>query len=135
MKTISESRAKQVLVEGAESVTDEDIQKVITRADDIQNMFSGHSPLGRFMNDMKLMISLIKDFWNKNYREVPWWTIGSVVTALLYVLNPFDIVPDFIPLVGLLDDAAVISACLFLAEKDLKKYRNWKDSMPENQDV
>lgn len=135
MKTISDKRAKQVLVDGAESVTEEDIQKVITRADDIQNMFSGHSPLGRFMNDMKIMISLIKDFWNKNYREVPWWTIGAVVTALLYVLNPLDIVPDFIPLVGLLDDAAVISACLFLAEKDLKKYRNWKDGISQENGI
>ena len=135
MKTISEKRAKRALTEGAESVTEADIQEVITRADDIQSMFSGHSPLGRFMNDMKIMISMIKDFWSKSYMEVPWWTISAVVTALLYALNPFDIVPDFIPFVGLLDDAAVISACLFLAEKDIKKYRNWKESAGRIQDI
>lgn len=56
-----------------------------------------------------------------------WWTIGAVVTTLLYVLNPVDIVPDFIPFFGLLDDAAVVSACLFLVEKDLNIYKNWKD--------
>ena len=133
MKAISDAKAKQVLVEGAESVTDEDIREVISRADDIQSMFAGSSPLGRFMADMKTMISLTKDFWNKNYREVPWWTIGAIVSALLYVLNPLDIVPDVIPFVGLLDDAAVISACLFLVEKDVNRYRKWKERRLEDQ--
>ncbi len=132
MKAISEAKAKQVLAEGAQSVTDEDIQEVISRADDIQSMFSAQSPLGRFMDDMKIMISLTKDFWNKNYREVPWWTIGAIVSALLYVLNPLDIIPDAIPFVGLLDDAAVISACLFLIEKDVNRYRKWKEKTPED---
>ncbi len=131
MKAISGAEAKQVLVQGAESVTDDDIQEVIARADDIQSMFSSQSPLGRFMSDMKVMISLTKDFWNKNYREVPWWTIGAIVSALLYVLNPLDIVPDVIPFVGLLDDAAVISACLFLVEKDINRYRKWKERIQE----
>jgi len=128
-RTISDDEARKVLEDGAETVTEEDIQKVIARADDIQTKFTGHSPLSRFIDDMKIMISMTKDFWNKNYREVPWWTIGAVVTALLYVLNPVDIVPDFIPFFGLLDDAAVVSACLFLIENDLKRYKNWKDGI------
>ncbi|MCK5785342.1 MAG: DUF1232 domain-containing protein [Candidatus Sabulitectum sp.] len=130
-KSISNYEAREVLNDGAEKVTEEDIQKVITRADDIQSKFTSHSPLGRFISDMKIMISLIMDFWNQSYREVPWWTVGAVVTALLYVLNPVDIIPDFIPFFGLLDDAAVVSACLLLVEKDLNKYRNWKDGKSE----
>ncbi|MCK5130858.1 MAG: DUF1232 domain-containing protein [Candidatus Sabulitectum sp.] len=128
-KSISDDEARRLLEDGAKTVTEEDIQKVIRRADDIQKKFTSHSPLGRFIADMKIMISLIKDFWNKNYREVPWWTIGAVVTALLYVLNPVDIIPDFIPFFGLLDDAAVVSACLFLVEKDLNRYKSWKDGI------
>lgn len=133
-RTISDDKARQVLNDGAETVTEKDIQKVLERADDIQRKFTGHSPLGRFIADVKIMISMIKDFWNKNYREVPWWTIGAVVTALLYVLNPVDIVPDFIPFFGLLDDAAVVSACLFLVEKDLNRYKNWKDGIAETEE-
>ncbi|MCD4706234.1 MAG: DUF1232 domain-containing protein [Candidatus Sabulitectum sp.] len=133
-RTISDDEARKVLEDGAETVTEEDIQRVITRADDIQRKFTGHSPLGRFIDDMKIMISMIKDFWSKNYREVPWWTVGAVVTALLYVLNPVDIVPDFIPFFGLLDDAAVVSACLFFVEKDLSRYKNWKDGITETEE-
>jgi uncharacterized membrane protein YkvA (DUF1232 family) len=42
------------------------------------------------------------------------------------MINPFDLVPDVIPFVGALDDASVIAACLFLIERDLFKYREWK---------
>ena len=133
-ESISDNEARQALQNGTGNVTIDDVQQVITRADDIQRKFTGHGPLGRFINDMKIMLSLIRDFWNKSYREVPWWTIGAVVTALLYVLNPVDIVPDFIPFFGLLDDAAVISACLFLVEKDLDRYRSWKEGAEDEEE-
>jgi uncharacterized membrane protein YkvA (DUF1232 family) len=46
---------------------------------------------------------------------------------LLYVFNPFDLMPDLLPLIGQLDDVAVMSACLMLVEQDLVKYRVWKE--------
>ncbi|MCK5034462.1 MAG: DUF1232 domain-containing protein [Candidatus Sabulitectum sp.] len=132
-KTISKRTAERVVNDGANRVTEEDVYKVVDRADDIQKKVSLHGPLGRLINDVKLMISLVKDYWNKSYRDVPWWTVAAVVTALLYVLSPVDLIPDFIPFFGLLDDAAVVSACLFLVEQDLSRYRSWKDSKAESE--
>jgi uncharacterized membrane protein YkvA (DUF1232 family) len=40
---------------------------------------------------------------NPKYR---WWIIGA---TLAYVLNPIDIAPDFIPFLGEIDDAVVVS--------------------------
>ena len=40
--------------------------------------------------------------------------IVAAVFALLYVLNSFDLVPDVLPFIGVLDDAVVITACLML---------------------
>jgi len=126
---ISDSDARRVIEEGTETVTHEDLQKVIDREADISRKF--HGPLRRFMNDSKTLFSLLKDYWHKNYTEVPWWTIGSAVAALLYVLNPMDIIPDFIPGIGLLDDASVVSACLFMLQRDLAKYTIWKSHNSE----
>jgi uncharacterized membrane protein YkvA (DUF1232 family) len=50
-----------------------------------------------------------------------------VAFGLLYVINPFDIIPDVLPVVGAVDDAMVIGALLILVEQDLKKYRAWKE--------
>jgi uncharacterized membrane protein YkvA (DUF1232 family) len=60
------------------------------------------------------------------YRGAMRWTIAAAAFALIYMLNPFDLVPDVLPFVGALDDATVIAACLFLIERDLFKYRDWK---------
>jgi uncharacterized membrane protein YkvA (DUF1232 family) len=47
--------------------------------------------------------------WYKNLVANPkyrWWVIGG---SLLYVLSPIDIAPDFIPFIGQIDDAIVIT--------------------------
>ena len=47
--------------------------------------------------------------------------------VVLKILNPLDLIPDALPVLGLLDDAAVVSACLALVEQDLYAYRQWRD--------
>ena len=60
------------------------------------------------------------------YSETPWSVIAALVGALLYVLSPLDAIPDFIPALDFLDDAAVFAAGLAFSGKDLEKYRAWK---------
>jgi uncharacterized membrane protein YkvA (DUF1232 family) len=112
--------------EGAEKVTDKDIENVAEHTDDIRKQFSDRGPLKRFIEDGRMMTALIKDWRSGNYRRALRWTIAAAAFALIYVVNPFDIVPDIIPFVGALDDASVIAACLFLIERDLFQYREWK---------
>lgn len=126
---ITPEEARNIIREGSTKVTGEDLDKVVHRADDIKRKI--HGPLARFMEDIKILLSMVKDYWNSSYRRGPWWTVAAAATALLYVLNPMDIVPDFIPFIGLLDDAAVVSACLFMLERDLVAYREWKNEGEE----
>lgn len=112
--------------EGAEKVTDKDIENVAEHADDIRKQFSARGPLKRFIEDGRIMTALIRDWRSGNYRRAMRWTIAAAAFALIYVINPFDIVPDVLPFVGAVDDASVIAACLFLIERDLFKYRDWK---------
>ncbi len=62
---------------------------------------------------------------------MPWLVIASVGGSLLYVLYPIDLIPDFIPFVGYLDDALVFAACLKFVIQDLEKYRQWKNGQTE----
>ena len=115
-----------IVKEGAQNVTQKDIQKVISRSEDIQRKFSARGPLARFVEDGKLLMSIVKDYWAGAYRQVPYGVIASSVFTLIYVLNPFDMVPDVLPLIGQLDDVAVLGACLLMVEHDLHTYKDWK---------
>lgn len=112
--------------EGASQVTDEDIEKVIDNSEEIKRQFSARGPLKRFIADGRMLMALIKDYRAGNYRRALYGTVAAGVFALIYVFNPFDIVPDFLPFIGAVDDAAVVAACLMLVERDLIKYRDWK---------
>src|SRR5215813_6226293 len=96
--------------EGGEKMTDKDVEKVATHSEDIEKKFASRGPLKRFIEDAKLLIAMVKDFWNKSYRQVPYGTIGAIVFTLIYILNPFDLVPDVLPIIGEVDDAAVFAA-------------------------
>jgi|CXWL01.1.fsa_nt_gi uncharacterized membrane protein YkvA (DUF1232 family) len=115
-----------IIKEGAQNVTQKDIQKVVRRSEELQRKFSARGPLARFVEDGKLLLSIVKDYWAGAYRQVPYGVIASSVFTLIYVLNPFDMMPDMLPVIGQLDDVAVLGACLLLVEHDLHNYKDWK---------
>ena len=107
-------------------VTQEDIDKIFQKRKEIEDKFSGNGPLGKFWSDLKLLFELVNDYRKGRYREIPWSSIAAIIGALLYVFNPFDIIPDFIPVFGLMDDAAVVALCLKIIDGDLQAYKKWK---------
>jgi hypothetical protein len=56
--------------------------------------------------------------------EVPWYKKAAPLAALVYLVSPVDVVPDFIPIAGLLDDAGVITAAIASIGSILNKYKN-----------
>ena len=123
-----EKPSEEFVEAGAEKVTPKDIETVVKKSDEIKKKFNARGPLKRFVEDGKLLIALVKDWRSGTYRQVMYGTIAAVVFALIYVFDPFDIVPDFLPIIGAVDDATIIGACLMLIERDLNKYRKWKES-------
>lgn len=79
------------------------------------------------MANIPIMASLVKSHIKKEYTEIPLGTIIAVLSSLIYYLSPFDLVIDDIPVLGSLDDIAVILACLKLVESDLKDYEKWRE--------
>ena len=111
-----------------EDILDTDLEYLINEEEKLQEKLKDSSHLERFAKDLMLFMSLIKDYYQGNYRDIPYKTISAGVVGLLYTLNPIDIIPDFIPFIGHIDDALVLTFCLKLIEKDLQKYQTWKQS-------
>ena len=84
--------------------------------------------LKEFAQDVKLFFCMLKDFFTQKYTDVPLGTIMSIAGTLLYVFLPVDVIPDFIPGIGYIDDAAMIALCIKMLKSDIDKYKAWKEA-------
>jgi uncharacterized membrane protein YkvA (DUF1232 family) len=107
-------------------INEDDVEIVIDNEEAINKKFSGANTLSKYAELGKIMVGMLKDIKNGVYPEVPWFTIATVALVLLYVLNPMDIIPDFIPGLGYIDDMAVLSIGVGWIESDLHRYLDWK---------
>jgi len=87
---------------------------------------------GDRLADVPIMVSLVRSFIKKEYRDIPIGSIIAITSALIYFVSPLDILPDSIPFLGYIDDAAVIALCWKLVGSDVEEYVNWrKDNSKE----
>jgi uncharacterized membrane protein YkvA (DUF1232 family) len=82
--------------------------------------------VGEFADDLGALLRLLRAWVRGQYRVVPWKTIVLALVAVIYFVDPFDLVPDFVPLVGYVDDAGVIGFVLRSIGKDLKVFQEWE---------
>lgn len=130
-ETINETQAEEALGAFADRVGEEDVKETLGREDEIKKLFKRVKVLAKYCNDLCEIFELLRDRVAGVYRETPWTTIAALTGALIYVLSPLDLILDFIPGIGFLDDAIVIGLAIRLALPDLEKYRAWKTGRKE----
>ena len=82
----------------------------------------------KISRELKLALGLVIDYSKGNYRNVKKFDILLIVAGFLYLLNPADIVPDFILFFGFVDDLSVLTYIVKKLDKELEKYDKWKNS-------
>ncbi|MBQ7117308.1 MAG: DUF1232 domain-containing protein [Clostridia bacterium] len=113
-------KAKQI-IDNPEKVSAV-LEKAISLCDDLGQVRF----IGKYFRDISLICSMINDYICKCYTKVPMATVITLLAAVLYFISPIDIIPDFLPLVGHLDDMVVLAFVQDAARLDLKKYEKWK---------
>jgi uncharacterized membrane protein YkvA (DUF1232 family) len=83
-------------------------------------------PISARLQDLATLLRLVRAYFSKEYTEVPWETIALAIGANAYYVSPIDLIPDFIPVAGYLDDAAVIGFVIASAANDLHNFREWE---------
>ena len=88
---------------------------------------------GPVLANIPLTVSLVKSFIGKEYTEVPVRVIVTLVSSFIYIVKRKDLVPDYIPVVGYVDDVSVLGFALKFCEPELEAYRQWRDEKLQKQ--
>jgi uncharacterized membrane protein YkvA (DUF1232 family) len=84
----------------------------------------------KLVNQIRLLLDLADDYASGRYRAVSWLALGVAVVAALFFLSPADVVPDWLPIVGQLDDVAAVAIALKVLQRDLIKYCRYRGLDP-----
>ena len=118
-----QERVNETFEKGIENFSEADLEKVRKDGDVAEEK---SSKLGAQFESFKLTWGLLQDYWAGNYKNVPWKLLAAIGFAVTYLVSPLDIIPDFIPVLGFVDDAAVFALVVSSFESELDTYKEWK---------
>ena len=126
MKNLKKKIDEKYLRSEVSKIDDGDLEMVMKNNKKISDKITDTNILKRYTELAKAMFGMIKDYRKGAYTKVPWFSIAASAVALLYIFNPLDMVPDFIPGVGYVDDLTVFTLALKFVQTDIHKYLDWK---------
>ncbi|WP_299757138.1 YkvA family protein [uncultured Pontibacter sp.] len=75
---------------------------------------------------MLTFMRMARAYIKGDYRDVSKKSMAIGVAVLLYLVTPLDIIPDFIPVIGLMDDISLMAWFVDAFSKEIAKYREWE---------
>ncbi len=103
-----------------ERLVDERLEKKI------QSLLSGSAVVSQklrvLIQRVQLLYSLLKD---PDF-SLRWTTKALILAALVYFINPFDMVPDVLPLIGYVDDVFVIGLVINSLNEEIRRYAEFR---------
>lgn len=80
---------------------------------------------------LQIVLRMIRS-WVAGRYAVPLGTLLGGIAVLLYFVDPLDLIPDSVPVLGYLDDATVITAFMRMNLSEMSRYRRWEvtNSLP-----
>lgn len=85
------------------------------------------SGMADLMDRIRTLLRMLRSYRIGEYREVPWRSVIMIVGALLYFLMPVDVIPDFFPGAGYIDDFSVILFVFNSIGRDIEAFRRFED--------
>jgi len=62
------------------------------------------------------------------YRTISWKSMLVVLAAIIYFVNPLDLIPDLVPVAGLTDDFAILLWVYSSIEVEIDRFLVWENS-------
>ncbi|MEO2127958.1 MAG: YkvA family protein [Christiangramia sp.] len=129
--TAAEEKKEEILNEEyvkteVAKIDDDDVKLTMDSQEEISETILNSNVLKKYSELGKVLFGMMKDYRKGVYNKVPWFTIATIAFSFLYILNPFDIIPDFIPGLGYIDDFAIFTFGIRFIQTDIHNYLDWK---------
>ena len=123
-----ESSIKEYISKAKKIINDD--EKLKELIDDVlkklKEVSSDKKTSAKLNGSLRLFIRIINAYTSKEYTYVPWKTICLIVAGLIYFIYPVDLIPDFIPVSGLIDDVALIAWIYESIQDDIENFLEWE---------
>ncbi len=108
----------------AREMAPRDVEVLLSQAEKAQTSAYGLSD--RIGSQMSLALELLNDHQNGECPQIPFYTVSLLAEAVYYFLDPNDVIPDWIPDIGRLDDALVLELAFEYGVDGVRRYCAWK---------
>ena len=88
------------------------------------------APFAQLWGYLQAMLRLIRAYYRGEYRSVRFANLVLIIGAIIYVLDPLDLIPDWIPGLGFLDDATILAFAVQKTRETLEDFKNWEGRAP-----
>jgi uncharacterized membrane protein YkvA (DUF1232 family) len=79
---------------------------------------------------LQTLLRLIRASISGEYTGLPTSTVVGAVAVTIYFLSPIDLIPDFIPVLGLLDDVALVAWFSTTIKEEMDRFAEWEKTRP-----
>ncbi|MEQ9165228.1 MAG: YkvA family protein [Fulvivirga sp.] len=83
----------------------------------------------KFVDRVRVLIRMVKAYKRGEYRNIKLQNILLIVAALVYFVTPLDLIPDFIPITGLVDDFTVVVWVYNKVQQEIDKFIEWESAI------
>ncbi|MEN9449131.1 MAG: hypothetical protein RJA25_2421 [Bacteroidota bacterium] len=86
------------------------------------------------LQDSIIALARMVSAWAKgDYKNISTSSIIAVIAALIYFVNPIDLIPDFIPVIGQIDDIIVLGYLIKKWNKEIERFMAWEAAQQASQ--
>jgi len=73
-------------------------------------------------------VRMVRAYQTGDYRRAPWKSLLLITAGIIYFVSPLDLIPDFIPVLGFMDDITVLLWILNSVRKDVEGFQDWEET-------
>ncbi len=81
---------------------------------------------GEFRRNLASLFRMLRAYLEGSYRDISWANLVLIVAAIIYFITPVDLIPDFLTVLGYVDDAAIIAWTLKTVADEIEPFLAWE---------